>query len=149
MGQRVKLGSRLGGFYLSNMEDDTMNDGHERKTGASENGNANLNLTYDQVQHIYSQHFEGFKAQVSVMQQDGEMQQALMAHAQRLGIEMPRLDIASLTGEVCKDWPKIKGFLGFAISLGVFWPGVSAIAAGARAFIALVDTQLIPGICKV
>lgn len=124
-----------------------MNDGHERKTGAE--APANLNLDYDQVQAVYSQHFESFKAQVSAMQQDGEMQQALMAHAQRLGIDMPRLDVASLTGEICKDWPKIKGFISFAISLGVFWPGVSAIAAGAKAVIALVDTQLIPGICKV
>lgn len=126
-----------------------MNDGNPReedaKLGATEPGQ----FSYEHVQANYAKHFEAFKTQLKAAQVDEEFQHALMSHATRLGVEMPRLDIASLTGEVCNDWPKLKGFLNFAISLAVFWPGVAGLAGGAKALVALIDTQLVPGICKV
>ena len=103
---------------------------------------------YTKLQAAYSKHLEDVKGALKAINEDPQFRDAMKEHAARLGVAMPRLDVGQITGEICKDWPRVKGFLNFAISMAAFWPGVSVIAAGAKAIVAMVDSQLMPMICK-
>lgn len=114
-----------------------MNDGKEREAPQ-----------YKALQAAYLENYESLKHQVKAIQTDPKLMEALEEHSARLGIEMSKLDLGSLVGEVCHDWPKIRSFINFALSLAVFWPGAGIMVAGAKAVVTMIDTQLMPGLCK-
>lgn len=56
--------------------------------------------------------------------------------------------IADIERTFCGSWPKVKGFLNFAIGLASWAPGMGAVAASARAVVTAIDKELVPNICE-
>lgn len=113
---------------------------------------------YERAQSVYAKHFDQIKEAASELAKVSEHKD-FQAHAQKLGMRMPSINIPSLikglSGEICKDWPILKQILDYAKQIGNipflswFAPTIAAILAVIGPFIDLVDTQLIPLVCAV
>lgn len=61
--------------------------------------------------------------------------------------EISTLSASAVQETFCKNWPKIKSFLNFAIgAVGFFMPGPAAMA---KAFISAMESTIIPVVCPV